>query len=398
MKHLKKIILTGIAMALAVGMTGCGSAEVTMKEFTSKDETVSIMLNDKWTVEDMGMDNWLSAGNASGTEAAVVMQMEKSSSGIGNMDDVKEVMEESYELSELKEVEKPEIPGMTDIEAFTGKMNVDNANGDCYIVYGKTDYAYYAIIYVANKMNDRKLSSYKTSCESFKENAPEIVNNSQVAMTDTIQWINATYSVLTYMNSWDYNLYGGLPANDDSMETGKSLLEEWWEVTDRASADETMEWILTEGHRTGFAADMESLIECGIADVAEEERVQFLQDNFELTEELAAAYANGYAAYETYGEDTIAAWDYSRAMSLLSYYYIAGYYTETEALDMSLELAAVIQSSFDSWDAFMESYLIGYEYWAEESSEERRAAYEELKAASDSPFAVDWNLTLEKSW
>ena len=46
----------------------------------------------------------------------------------------------------------------------------------------------------------------------------------------------------------------------------------------------------------------------------------------------------------------------------------------------------------------MDSYFIGYEYWAEESSDERRAVYEDLKAASDSPFNVDWNLEFEKTW
>jgi hypothetical protein len=42
--------------------------------------------------------------------------------------------------------------------------------------------------------------------------------------------------------------------------------------------------------------------------------------------------------------------------------------------------------------------MVGYEYWAEESSDERRAVYEELKAAPDSPYQLDWNLTLEKNW
>ena len=35
---------------------------------------------------------------------------------------------------------------------------------------------------------------------------------------------------------------------------------------------------------------------------------------------------------------------------------------------------------------------------AEESSEERRGIYADLKAASDSPYSVDFNLTLEKTW
>ena len=46
----------------------------------------------------------------------------------------------------------------------------------------------------------------------------------------------------------------------------------------------------------------------------------------------------------------------------------------------------------------MESYFAGYEYWSEESSDERRDIYEDLKSSSDNPFALDWNTTLEKTW
>ena len=105
-----------------------------------------------------------------------------------------------------------------------------------------------------------------------------------------------------------------------------------------------------------------------------------------------------FSLYERYGEDTAAAWDYSRTMWLLSYYYLAGYYTADESLDQSLALAGTVQTTFDSWDSFMESYFAGYEYWSEESSDERREVYENLKSSSDNPFVLDWNTPLEKTW
>lgn len=43
----------------------------------------------------------------------------------------------------------------------------------------------------------------------------------------------------------------------------------------------------------------------------------------------------------------------------------------------------------------MESYFRGYEYWAEESSDERRDIYEEIKADPNGPYSLDWNMTLE---
>ena len=159
-----------------------------------------------------------------------------------------------------------------------------------------------------------------------------------------------------------------------------------------------MDWLLGDGQRVSFAEDMEFLAEIGLADAAEDERIDVIIENLDVDEEEARSYADWYAFYEQYGLDAAAGWDYSRAMSLLGYYYLAGYYTEEEALDKSLETAKDIQRTFDSWDSFMESYFIGYEYWAEESSDDRRKIYEEIKTASDSPFSLDWGMTFEKSW
>ena len=85
-------------------------------------------------------------------------------------------------------------------------------------------------------------------------------------------------------------------------------------------------------------------------------------------------------------------------MNLVGNYYIAGYYSKEEALDKSLEIGKELQTKFDSWDSMTDSYLAGYEYWSEESSDERRAVYEKIKAAEDTPYSLDWNLNMEKTW
>jgi len=188
------------------------------------------------------------------------------------------------------------------------------------------------------------------------------------------------------------------PANADSMELEQDALDDWWGVTDRASADETLDWILTEGHRADFADNMGYLQENGIQDVAAEARADFVMDYFYVDEDEAQAMADAYAYYEQYGPNAIDGWDYCRAMNLLSFYYLAGYYNEQEALDKSLEIAQTMQPLFASWDDLMDSYLRGYEYWAEESSDERRTVYEDLKTRDDNPYAVDYNMTLEKTW
>lgn len=397
-KMWKKAVV--LAALLALVLAGCGGKEVVMKEFISEDETVSISMDETWKVEDMGVESWIAAFNDDGSEGIILMQLAKNvyGSNVSDMDAWKEVIESSYPMSGMEGVESPSVSGMNVEGTYSCEVTADGVKGAGRVLYGETDYAYYCILYAAPKINDNKAAYFSNVCASFKEMAPEIENASTVETTDTIQWINNTYAVLTAVNGWDYTMFGGLPANDENLASVQDLLNEWWSVTDRGTADETMDWLLSEGHRTSFADDMEYLVEVGVADVAEEERVDFLLENFDVDAEEAESYAEGLAFYEQYGENAIAAWDYSRAMSLLGYYYLAGYYTEEEALDKAFEVAQTIQGTFDSWDGFMESYFEGYEYWAGESSDERRGIYEEIKTASDNPYSIDWNLTLEKSW
>ena len=401
MKSIRKNVLA-VVMILALMLVGCGSKEVVMKEFTSDDQTVSIRMNEEWSKEDMGTGNegWIGATSKNGAEGVVVMQAAKNLYGasITDMDSWKELINASYTMSEMKLIDNPSVPGMDVSETYSCTMSLDGVKGEGHILYGETEYAYYSILYVAVKMNAAKTEYFNKVCASFTETAPEIEDLSSIENTETIQWFNNTCAVLTAANKWDYTMFGGLPANDNSKSIVKNLLSEWWDVTDHESAEETMDWLLGEGHRVSFAEDMDFLAENGLADVAEEDRVDMILDNFDVDEEGARSYADWFAFYEQYGPDAAAGWDYSRAMSLLGYYYLAGYYTEEEALNKSLETAKVIQGTFDSWDSFMESYFVGYEYWAEESSDDRREIYEEIKTASDSPFSLDWGMTLEKSW
>ncbi len=219
------------------------------------------------------------------------------------------------------------------------------------------------------------------------------------ALPDTIRWFNASYAVLTAINGNDYNMFGGMKPNKINESMQQVSLEEWWGVTDRETADETLDWILTEGHRTDYVELVKYLDELELNTIPAEERAATLVYMFEdVTEDEAAAMANYYSWYEELGETAIDGWDYCRALNLLSFYYIAGYYTEEEALDKSLEIAQDLQPKFGSWDELIDSYMRGYEFWNETDSTERQEVYKNLLAAEDNPYSVDYNITLQKEW
>ena len=153
---------------------------------------------------------------------------------------------------------------------------------------------------------------------------------------DSIRWINATHAVLSGLNRKSPQIYSGLlEENHPAQRTSeKESLADSWEIYDTASLLETVDWLMKKGgHRAQYQGP----------------------------------------AHE------IAAWDYSRALSLLSSGYLIGYLTREEALDRSLPIAQICQQEYQSWDDFMAAYFKGYEFWSGESSILRENIYRQLK-------------------
>lgn len=221
--------------------------------------------------------------------------------------------------------------------------------------------------------------------------------NASSKVSETVRWINATCAVITEINGGSHDIFGGMEPGEDAKQVVQTALKNFWDVTDKESADETMDWLLNEGHRTEYTEFMSSLKEYGADEGTREDLEEFLG---ELGGDASAGpyLAQGFYDYIEFGPTAIDAWDYSRAVSLLGWYYLAGYYTETEALDKALEVAQTIQKKFTSWDDFNKSYLRGYSYWSESDYSDRLAIYEKLKEQKDGPYQLPWDLTLEKTW
>lgn len=415
MNRLKKSRIILIVL-MAVLLTACGkSSETIMREFSSADKTVAIRMDESWNSEDMGVENWVAAFTGDETEGIVVMQMPKTAYGnISDIGGLKEMVEESFSVSGIEEIEKPEISSLSGVEAYKGKVNLEDVSGDGFIVYGETEYAYYSILYAAPALDEKKTEYFQQVCATLKESAPEEAQEAlaeieeeeaeatpqpaAASQDDVLRWFNATCAIWIQNNGWDYNIYGGLVESEANQAEAQKFLADYWAITDRSTAEKTLKMLNEEGHSVAFANDMVYLKELGIGDLTVDKRKDFMIANFTVSDAEAQSHVEWYTYYEQNEERGISAWDYSRMMTILADSYLAGYYTKEEALDASLEVAKMIQGSYESWDQFMEGYFVGYEYWTFESSDARRAIYEELKAASDSPYNIEWNLPLEKCW
>lgn len=223
------------------------------------------------------------------------------------------------------------------------------------------------------------------------------------ALNQTISWINATNAVLTKSNQLDLKYFGGTDNPKLYEKAAKKSLADYWDITNKEELLNTVEQLCSnQMHNQGFL-DALSGLGCDTS-MSTESFEQFLKDSG-YDESQINFMSAGYQAYLKYGENAIFAWDLSRAVHLLGFGYLSGFLSYEEALDPALEAALKIQSSYDSWDAFWDSYLMGYVYWSEELMTDPDSGYAErieilkdLRSGEDSPFRLDWNLELSKEW
>ena len=114
MDRLKKSWMI-LIMLMAVLLTACSSkSETIMREFSSADKTVAIRMDESWNSEDMGVENWVAAFTGDETEGIVVMQMPKTAyNNISDIGGLRDMVEESFSVSGVEEMEKPEISSLS---------------------------------------------------------------------------------------------------------------------------------------------------------------------------------------------------------------------------------------------------------------------------------------------
>lgn len=227
------------------------------------------------------------------------------------------------------------------------------------------------------------------------------------SLPQTVLWFNATYALQTQANKsfgTNWKLVGGMNATEYNAEFCQENLVSGWEITDAASALETVESLKENGHREICRQCMEELAQMELLDVDDETFLESLAAS--QIEENPYRYVIAYYMHKNgMNADDIAAWDLCRVNQLYAQFYICGYMTYEEAMDASLENSLILQEMYSSWEDMVQSYLLGYQFWKgdlalEEDSptQQRFQCYLELLEMEDGPYSLDWNMNLNKSW
>lgn len=409
-KSIKAIIILTAALGALALSAGCGASQKDepINKYTAESGMYAVSLPGQWTEGDnMGMKDMLNLSKSDGAETVILGMVKGQILGQGG--EKIETLEDFFDYAdstflngptastELKDAEAIELAALKASMAKEGTMTQKaGGTGKIFVECGETENAYYLFMFSPAKGYDKKIAAIRKSFsfEELEVPMPE-------TLSDTLRWFNASYAVITSLNGGDLNVVAGFEPGSMIETTMKGMLQRDWDVSDRASLEESINWLITEGHNQEA---LKNLTDSDASGMSREELISAMEDSGFDSEEQTMMLSI-YDAKAAYNEEAIAGWDLSRAMSLIGWGYLSGYYTYEEAMDKSLETANVIRGKFNSWDDFFNSYFYGYSYWSgndiEDTSSQayqRKQLYEELKAKDKGPLDVDWNADLQKEW
>lgn len=403
-----------VAVMVIILLSGCGNWEKDeqLNRYTVQNGMYAIYLPGEWTEEDnRDVSGALNLHREDGADVMVFgvpkgMSLSVYTADINDLNDLLDYADTMLLQGPfLETVLSDDTPVLSDVFsdviAKEGIMILSGGvSGKIFIQFSETEKAFYIFMLTVSKI-DEDFRIYEKIVPSLKEQMlfEELDVPVSEELSDTLRWFNACYSPIISQNGGNVNIVAGFEPNDFNKGIIAGGLNKSWGVTDRQSLEKQILRLMSGGHNQGALDDLKN---CG-ADKMNRDDLIVAMETESLTEEDKISLLAAFDAWNDYGEQAIAAWDMSRAMQLIGWGYVAGYYTYEEAMDKSMETALLIQQTFDSWEDFFSSYLYGYSYWCGEDSADksssaytRRQIYEKLK--KEGVYDVDWNITFIKDW
>jgi hypothetical protein len=203
----------------------------------------------------------------------------------------------------------------------------------------------------------------------------------------------ATSAILWERNKDRHDVLGIQAPMPESTQKARKILREWWGITSKETLLGTMRSLQKEGHRRQFerlGAAVESL-----SDDQFQQRLIAAKGDEQEYRDLQLVREH----YKRLGPQSLLAWDYGRYVALARWGYQAGFFTETEAWELIMPAARKLQNTYDSWEDFGKTYLIGREFWSVEQTKLNGQiysnGYKKLLAEPRSPWKRHpWNTDL----
>ena len=150
------------------------------------------------------------------------------------------------------------------------------------------------------------------------------------------------------------------PAED--VESIRSTIESWWNVTDHESTLEIVKWLLEEGHHADADEALAELRERGVENISQEERDDEESKMGDVCLIAESMNENGWYPGGQMPESVIA-WDLVRVVNLGRWAYLCDYLTEDEMWQIMQVAADTALEHFSSWEEYGMSFVMGRGVW-----------------------------------
>lgn len=140
----------------------------------------------------------------------------------------------------------------------------------------------------------------------------------------------------------------------------RQMMSEWWGITNRQSALETLDWLKREGHRTEYNSVYDVLVVGGVTTCA---ALPDADQSLCRDSDIKAVHDIAKQVHDQAGDKTLIAWDFGRLIDVTRWCYTMGWLSEEEAWTYIIPAAIEIQETYNSWEEFGRHYILGRAYW-----------------------------------
>ncbi len=149
---------------------------------------------------------------------------------------------------------------------------------------------------------------------------------------------------------------------EEDVESIRSTIESWWNVTDRESTLEIVKWLLEEGHHAEADKALEKVRKQGLGNISQEERDDEESKMGDVCLIAESMEENGWCPGGKMPGSVIA-WDLVRVVNLGRWAYLCGYVDEDEMWQIMQVAADTALGHFSSWEEYGASFVMGRGVW-----------------------------------
>lgn len=171
-----------------------------------------------------------------------------------------------------------------------------------------------------------------------------------------------------------------LESGEGGMEESRMVFANQWDVTDRESALDVLDWLKNSGHRQIYNNnrklmercawyEMEDKIKSNVPQMldaqSEEEAEELIYKSlsFYFNMKQASRIYQDENAFSSQYPETISAWDYGRLVNVACWSVDCGYIDEDEAWNYIEFAYQEVKKTYKTWAEFANSYLFGRHVW-----------------------------------